>query len=71
MEGMTLSEIKKKILYRRHPFAANTEDDFTHEHHRIVNIEIRLIAFFVAEDECSFCCIQSAKTRPGSDWLRA
>lgn len=47
---MTMSEIMKKILYRKHTFAANTEDDFTHEHHQIVNIKIRLIIFFATKD---------------------
>ena len=31
-------------------FFNNTTDNFTHEHHQMVNIEIRLIAFFVVED---------------------
>ena len=51
MEGMITSEIKEQILFSKHPFASNTEDNFTHEHLLMVNIEIRLIAFSVAEDE--------------------
>ena len=31
-------------------FFNNTRDDFTHEHQQMVNTEIRLIVFFVAED---------------------
>ena len=29
----------------------NTGDNFTHGHHQMANIEIKLITFFVAEDE--------------------
>ena len=29
----------------------NTRDDFTHEHHHMVNTEIKLITFFVAEND--------------------
>ena len=32
------------------PFSNNTRDDFTHGHHKMVNTEIKVIAFFVAED---------------------
>ena len=32
-------------------FVNNPIDDFTHEHHQIVNTEIKWIIFFVAEDE--------------------
>ena len=28
----------------------NTREDFTHEHHQMVNTEIRLIIFFAAKD---------------------
>ena len=31
------------------PFFNNTRDDFTHGHHQMVNTEIKLITFFVAE----------------------
>ena len=30
--------------------STNTRDDSTHEHHQMVNTEIRMIIFFVAED---------------------
>ena len=30
-------------------FFNNTRDNFTHGHHQMVNIEIRLITFFVME----------------------
>ena len=32
------------------PFFNNTRDDFTHGRHKMVNSEIKLIAFFAAED---------------------
>ena len=32
------------------PYSNNTREDSTHEHHHIVNTEIRLIIFFAAED---------------------
>ena len=32
------------------PFFNNTRDNFAHGHHQMVNIKIRLITFFVAED---------------------
>ena len=32
------------------PSSNNTRDDSTHGHHQMVNTEIRLIIFFVAED---------------------
>ena len=32
------------------PFSKNTRDDSTRGHHQMVNIEIRLIIFFAAED---------------------
>ena len=32
------------------PSSSNTRDDATHEHHWVVNTEIRLIMFFAAKD---------------------
>ena len=32
------------------PFFNNTRDDFTHGHYQIVNINVKLIIFFVAEN---------------------
>ena len=32
------------------PFSNNTRDDFTHEHHQMVNMQIELIKFFVAKE---------------------
>ena len=31
-------------------FFKNTRDNFTHDHHQMVNIEIRLSTFFIAKD---------------------
>ena len=42
----------------------NTREDSTHEHHQMVNTEIRLIIFFAAKDGET---TQSAKTRLGAD----
>ena len=42
----------------------NTREDCTHEHHQMVNSEIRLIIFFAAKDGE---VLQSAKTRLGAD----
>ena len=47
------------------PSSNNTREDSTHEHHQMVNTEITLIIFFVAED--GEALIQSTKTRPGAD----
>ena len=33
------------------PTSSNTREDSTHRHHQMVNIKIRLIIFFVANDE--------------------
>ena len=43
----------------------HTRDDFTHGHHHMANIKIKLITFFVPEKWKS--CIQLAKTRSGAD----
>ena len=32
------------------PFSNNTRDNSTHEHHQMVNTEIKLIIFFAAKD---------------------
>ena len=32
------------------PSSSNTREDSTHEHHQMVNTEIRLIIFFAAKD---------------------
>ena len=39
-------------------FFNNTREDSTHGHHQIVNIEIRLIMFFVAKDGEALCSQQ-------------
>ena len=50
------------------PSSNNTREDSTHEHHQMVNTEIRLIIFFAAKDgEASLLTVQSTKTRPGAD----
>ena len=46
------------------PSSNNTKEDCTHEHHQMVNSEIRLIIFFAAKDGE---VLQSAKTRLGAD----
>ena len=37
-------------MSKQSPSSNNTRDDSTHEHHQMVNTEIRLIIFFAAED---------------------
>ena len=44
---------REHMGHSKHP--NNTRDDFTHEHHQMVNTEIRLIIFFVAEDGEALC----------------
>ena len=44
-ENALVIKKKKKIL-----FFNNTTDNFTHGHHQMVNTEIKMITFFVAED---------------------
>ena len=46
------------------PTTQETSPDSTHGHHQTLNIEIRFIIFFAAEDGET---IQSAKTRLGAD----
>ena len=36
--------------HSKHPLSNNTRDGSTHGHHQMVNIEIRMIIFFVAKD---------------------
>ena len=38
------------FLTQGSPSSNNTREDSAHRHHRIVNTEIRLIAFFAAKD---------------------
>ena len=47
------------------PSSNNTREDSTHGHHQMVNIEIRLIIFFAAEDGEALYSQQ--KKRPGAD----
>ena len=37
-------------VYKQTPSSNNTRDDSTHEHHQMVNTEIRLIIFFTDKD---------------------
>ena len=46
------------------PFSNNPRNNSTYGYHQMVNTEIRLIIFFVAEDREA---LQSAKTRLGAD----
>ena len=45
--------------------SSNTRDNSTHEHHQLVNTEIRLTILFCSQRQRR--SIQSAKTRPGAD----
>ena len=38
------------LLKKQTIFFNNTRDNFTHGHHHMVNIKIKLIIFFVAKD---------------------
>ena len=51
------------------PSSNNTRDDSTHEHHQMVNTEIRLIIFFAAKDGEALYS-QKNKTRSWL-WLRS
>ena len=49
--GQRLTEFcQENTLIITNSFSNNTRDDSTHGHQQIVNTEIRLIIFFVAED---------------------
>ena len=50
--------------HRKHPLPT-TQGKTLHGHNQMVNTEITLIIFFVAED--GEALIQSTKTRPGAD----
>ena len=47
------------------PYSNNTREDSTHEHHQMVNNEIRLIIFFAAKGGKALYSQQ--KTRPEAD----
>ena len=49
--GQRLTEFyQENTLVIANPSSNNTKDDPTHGHHQMVNTEIRLIIFLVAED---------------------
>ena len=49
--GQRLIEFCQRMHWSQHtPFSNNTRDFSTHEHHQMVNTEIRLIIIFAAED---------------------
>ena len=49
--GQRVTEFcQKNALVIANVLLHDTRDDFTHEHHRMANIEIKLITLFVAED---------------------
>ena len=50
--GQRLTEFcQENALVIANTFFHNTRDDFIHGHHQMVNTEIKLIIFFVAEDD--------------------
>ena len=50
--GQKLTEFcQDNAVVKANTFVSNTRDDFTHGHHQIVKTKIKLIMFFVAEDE--------------------
>ena len=49
--GQRVTEFcQKNALVIANVLLYDTRDDFTHEHHQMANIEIKLITLFVAED---------------------
>ena len=49
--GQRLTDFAKITHWSQQtPSSNNTRDDSTHGHHQMVNIEIRLIIFFAAQD---------------------
>ena len=64
--GQRLIEFwQENALVTANTLFQNTRENSTHEHHQMVNTEIRLIIFSAAKD--GEFPIQSAKTRPGAD----
>ena len=50
--GQKLTEFcQDNAVVKANTFVSNIRDDFTHGHHQIVKTKIKLIMFFVAEDE--------------------
>ena len=50
--GQRLIEFCQRMHWSQQtPFSDNTRDNSAHGHHQMVNTKIRLIIFFVAEDE--------------------
>ena len=63
--GQKLIEFCKRTHWSEQtPSSNNTREDSTHEHHQMVNTEIRLIIFFAAKDGEDQ---QSAQPRPAAD----
>ena len=49
--GQTLIEFcQENALVKQTPSSNNTREDSTHDHHQMVNTEIRMILFFAAKD---------------------
>ena len=46
---------RRHISHKR-TYSNNKREDSTHGHHQMVDIEIRLIVFFAAEDGEALCC---------------
>ena len=68
--GQRLTEFcPRECISHSKYFFNNTRDDFTHEHHQMVNTKIKSIIFFVAED--GEAVYSQQKTRPGANWLRS
>ena len=50
MPGQRLRVLPRECTGHCKPSSNNTREDSTHEHHQMVNTEIRLIIFFAAKD---------------------
>ena len=55
---MSTEFCQENALVIANTFFNNTRDDFTHGHYQMVNIEVKLITFFVAENAEAVCSQQ-------------
>jgi len=63
-EGQRPTEFSQEnIPVIANPFSKNPTDHYTHGHHQMVNSEIRLIVFFVAEDGETLCSQQKQELK--------
>ena len=65
---MSTEFCQENALVIANTFFNNTRDDFTHGHYQMVNIKVKLITFFVAENaEAVYSQQKQTNKRPRAD----